>query len=261
MPRLRADVPTADLSALSTGGNAATFAGAIEAYGDVLAAWRDYLAHYNDGRGVVLIGHSQGAFLLTGLLQREIDRVPRVRRLLVSAILPGGNVTVPAGKRVGGAFHTIPSCRTRTETGCVIAYSTFDTEPSTAALFGRAATSIGHQLGLGGTGRPGAQVLCVNPAALAGHADALEPYFPTAMNQTAAGVRTPWVTYPDEYRASCEDRDGAIWLQVDRISTTDPRPAVQASLPQTWGLHTFDVNLALGNLVRIVAAEGRAYRR
>ena len=31
------------------------------AYGDVLAAWRDYLAHWNHGRGVVLIGHSQGA--------------------------------------------------------------------------------------------------------------------------------------------------------------------------------------------------------
>ena len=31
------------------------------AYHDVRAAWRDYLAHDNDGRGVVLIGHSQGA--------------------------------------------------------------------------------------------------------------------------------------------------------------------------------------------------------
>ena len=30
------------------------------AYGDVLSAWQDYLAHYNNGRGVVLIGHSQG---------------------------------------------------------------------------------------------------------------------------------------------------------------------------------------------------------
>ena len=35
----------------------------------VAAAWTDYLAHYNDGRGVVVIGHSQGAALLIALLR------------------------------------------------------------------------------------------------------------------------------------------------------------------------------------------------
>ena len=30
-------------------------------------AWQDYLAHYNHGRGVVLIGHSQGAYVLKQL--------------------------------------------------------------------------------------------------------------------------------------------------------------------------------------------------
>ena len=33
-------------------------------YEDVRAAWRHYLAHDNGGRGVVLIGHSQGARIL-----------------------------------------------------------------------------------------------------------------------------------------------------------------------------------------------------
>ena len=32
-------------------------------YRDIRAAWHDYLAHYNDGRGVVLLGHSQGSYL------------------------------------------------------------------------------------------------------------------------------------------------------------------------------------------------------
>ena len=36
------------------------------AYNGLLAAWNDYLAHDNHGRGVVLIGHSQGAALLIG---------------------------------------------------------------------------------------------------------------------------------------------------------------------------------------------------
>jgi hypothetical protein len=31
------------------------------AFADVLAAFRHYLAHFDDGRGIVLLGHSQGA--------------------------------------------------------------------------------------------------------------------------------------------------------------------------------------------------------
>ncbi|MGH1560618.1 DUF3089 domain-containing protein [Caulobacter segnis] len=40
----------------------------VLAYGDVRDAWRWYLAHENKGRGVVLIGHSQGSRLLLDLL-------------------------------------------------------------------------------------------------------------------------------------------------------------------------------------------------
>src|SRR4051812_44351019 len=39
-------------------------------------AWHDYLAHDNHGRGVVLIGHSQGAIVLAQLIATEIDRDP-----------------------------------------------------------------------------------------------------------------------------------------------------------------------------------------
>ena len=41
---------------------------------DVRAAWHDYLAHYNDGSGVVLIDHSEGAFLLRDLLADEYGK-------------------------------------------------------------------------------------------------------------------------------------------------------------------------------------------
>ena len=40
------------------------------AYGDVLAPWRTYLRKYNRGRGVVLIGHSQGTFVLRELIHQ-----------------------------------------------------------------------------------------------------------------------------------------------------------------------------------------------
>ena len=52
------------------GSGAATRPGVIAiAYGSLLSAWKDYLAHYNDGRPVIFIGHSQGAAMLIRLLR------------------------------------------------------------------------------------------------------------------------------------------------------------------------------------------------
>ena len=52
---------------------------------------------------------------------------------------------------------------------------------------------------------------------------------------------------------------GATWLQVDRTkSRTDHRPAYTSTEPR-WGLHTIDVNVALGNLVDLVRSESASY--
>src|SRR5262249_18656976 len=96
------------------------------AYGDVLAAWNTYLQRYNHGRGVVLIGHSQGTFVLRQLIRQEIDPNRNVRRQLISAILLGGNVAVPEGGDVGGDFQNIPGCRRADQTGCVTTFPAFD---------------------------------------------------------------------------------------------------------------------------------------
>ena len=45
-------------------------------YDDVRDAWNYYLAHDNQGRGFVLIGHSQGSYILTRLIREEIDGKP-----------------------------------------------------------------------------------------------------------------------------------------------------------------------------------------
>src|SRR5579872_2660321 len=67
------------------------------AYNDVADAWNYYLEHDNQGRGVVLIGHSQGANILMQLIKREIDGKP-VQNRVISALLLGANVPVPKGK-------------------------------------------------------------------------------------------------------------------------------------------------------------------
>src|SRR5262249_52732131 len=43
------------------------------AYDSLLSAWKDYLAHDNQGRPVVFIGHSQGAAMLIRLLSSAVD--------------------------------------------------------------------------------------------------------------------------------------------------------------------------------------------
>ena len=55
-----------------------TLAHALVAYNGVVAAFRDYLAHDNHGRGFVLIGHSQGSFVLRQVIAKQIDSKPAV---------------------------------------------------------------------------------------------------------------------------------------------------------------------------------------
>ncbi|HXQ18689.1 MAG TPA: DUF3089 domain-containing protein [Acidimicrobiales bacterium] len=232
-----------------------TPAAGAEAYGDVQSAFLDYLKHDNHGRGIVFIGHSQGAGVLIELLKSQVDPKPAVRKLLVSALLMGGNVTVPIGKVVGYDFRHIPACTSASETGCVVAYSSFDQPPPTNSLFGRPGQGV--SLLSGQTASAGLQVLCVNPAAPGGGPADLAPYFPTP-----GGSAAPWVTYPGLYRAQCMSVGGATWLQVTTIATPgDTRPVESQVLGPTWGLHLVDVNIALGNLVSLVGTESKAYVR
>jgi hypothetical protein len=156
-----------------------TVAAAHTAYAGLLSAWEDYLTHDNEGRGVVLIGHSQGAFLLDALIRRVVDRQALQRRLLVSTLLLGGQVEVPLGRAVGGDFQNVPACTAPTQVGCVVAYSTFEGEPPPDAVFARGDTSIGALLGLVPRPGRGMRVLCTNPAALDGASAPLDTYLPT----------------------------------------------------------------------------------
>jgi Protein of unknown function (DUF3089) len=222
-------------------------------YQSLLAGWKDYLAHDNHGRPVVFIGHSQGAANLIRLLRSQVDGNPALRDRMVSAIILGGNVQVPAGKTVGGTFAHIPECTKDRETACVIAYSSFSSPPPADTLFGRPGQGVSLQSDQK-TAR-GQQVVCTNPAALGQTAAGpLTPYFIASASSTGE----PWVTYPGLYTGTCVSAGGATWLQID-ARAGDSRPVVTPTLGPTWGLHADDVNLALGNLVDDVTAQEAAY--
>jgi hypothetical protein len=224
---------------------------------DVRAAFKTYLQKYNHGRGFVLIGHSQGSFVLRQLIADDVDGKPAVRKRLVSAILLGGNVLVKKGKGIGGDFESIPACRSATQIGCVIAFSTFDQSVPAKSLFGR-------------TPIKGDQVLCTNPAALGGGSAIVSPIFPSAPfapgSSIAAGIlllrlkqpmpSTVWSTEPSSYRAQCSSAGGASVLQLRAINgaqTASPSP------DPTWGLHLLDANIALGDLIADVKSEAAAF--
>jgi pimeloyl-ACP methyl ester carboxylesterase len=238
------------------------------AYGDVLAAWREYLGTHNKGRPFVLIGHSQGTIHLTQLLAREIEGKPEAKRML-SALLIGFNVEVPEGKIVGGTFKETPLCARVGETGCVVSYVSFratNPPPPVGALFGR-------------TARPGMTVACTNPARLAKNSAPLDSYWyggpavtstPSTIAWSSQGTPpTPFLRTDGLATAACVNRGNVGYLSVmvnadPADARTDQIPgdvAIGGAVQPGWGLHLADMNLAMGDLIALVEAQAAAYRR
>ncbi|MBV8087583.1 MAG: DUF3089 domain-containing protein [Chloroflexi bacterium] len=237
------------LNTLSQDGAGRSVQEELVAYQSLLPAWQDYVEHYNNGRPVVFIGHSQGAAMLSLLLKMEVDPNATLRKQLVSAILLGANVAVPAGGTVGSTFQNIPTCQSNQQTGCVVAYSSYLEQPPANALFGRPGQGV--SLLTAQSRATGLQVVCTNPAGLDSGTGTLDPFDLTP---------TGWVEYPNLYSAHCTTAGGATWLQVTDIGgANDKRPRVKETLGPTWGLHLEDVNLALGNLVQLAGDEAAAY--
>jgi hypothetical protein len=236
------------------------------AYSDVKAAWADYLARDNGGRGVVLIGHSQGAGVLKRLIAEEIDGKP-IQTRLVSALLIGHNVGVPRGQDVGGDFKSVPLCRSRAQTGCLVSFVSFrETVPPPAnSRFGKVAAA-------------GQTAACVHPGALAGGRAPLKSYLsnrvivasaapPKPWTTPAQPVTTPFVSTPGLLSGECVSTDAGSYLAV-RVhgDPADPRTdeitgdvVVSGTTLTDWGLHLIDMNLAMGNLVDLVGAQATAY--
>ncbi|WP_430420479.1 DUF3089 domain-containing protein [Phenylobacterium sp.] len=241
-------------------------------YNDVVDAWNHYLATANQGRGVVLIGHSQGSGLLQRLIPAEIEGKP-VQKQLVSALILGSNLGVEKGKDTG-AFKTIPLCKSASQTGCAISYVTFrDTIPPPGnSRFGKVAN-------------PAMEAACVNPAALsggmgAGGAGQLKAYLSNADNIASSAAatpewvkgkpnpKTPFVTVPGLISGQCVSKDGFNYLEAKvNADPADPRTDVingdvtgpGGVIAKDWGLHLIDANIAMGNLVDVVGQQAKAY--
>lgn len=253
-------------SALATNADPLALFGKGTQYDDVRDAWQYYLKNDNQGRGVVLIGHSQGAFILQALIANEIDGKP-VQKQMVGAYILGATFLTPKGKDVGGQFKQIPLCKKPGQVGCVVNYSAFR---STIPPPGN--TLFGHSNDAAMTGN------CTNPVTLGDGSAPLHAYMSGAGRLIAMGgaapkwvadktVDTPFVSVPGLLTAQCKTNEFSTYLEITvHGDPADPRvdditgDLGGAKPLANWGLHLIDVNLAMGNLVDNVGAQAKAYR-
>lgn len=221
-------------------------------YRDVKNAWETYLREENDGRGVIIIGHSQGSGLIDRLLRKEIVGKPVADQII--SVMPLGMTIHPAED----GEYPMPPCASKSQTGCMISYVSFRAGevPPETSFFGVVA-------------KDGGRAMCVNPAALAGQP--LDTRMSNASQIQGFGegveVNTKFVSLPGLLSASCQSNNRFDWLAVTvNADSSDPRTDTIAGDVMTagkvnkdWGLHLVDSNISMGNQIDIATAQIAAY--
>lgn len=244
------------------------------AYADVLDAFKEYIANQSEGRGFILVGHSQGSGILRRLIAEEIESRPELLSRFIAAHIPGTNVLVPTGRDVGASFQQVPACRSSSQLGCVVAYVTY-----------RAGDPQLEDPRFGLSSEEGTQALCTNPAALAGGQADLFPIIPRqqppvfrllliprgpggpyANPISNLTVPTPYYSMPGQIKGECKvGPNGVSYLEASIVA--DPDDPRADDYPgefiggTNWGFHLIDVSIAQGDLVRLAQQQAASYLR
>jgi hypothetical protein len=147
-------------------------------------------------------------------------------------------------------------CRDPGQVGCIISFSTYpaDSPPEEDAIFGRA-------------GEPDQRAVCSDPVALSG-SDLATAIIPTQASLLgsgvdAEGVDARYLVLPDVLQTSCERSDHHDYLAASLVPNdmreVDGLVEEFDAFGIQWGLHLLDANLAMGNLLDIVAQQSAAF--
>lgn len=211
------------------------------AYSDIAAAFHAYLVHFDRGRPIVIIGHSQGSQMAARLLHDTFDQSATLRPRLLVAMPIGFTVDVPDGATTGGTFEHLAPCTRPDETACFVAYMTVHDGDSPGVFVPK--LPAGHH------------AACVDPAA----GETLgESVFPSR-----GRAATPYVSVRGFYRAHCNARsDGRDQLEIAEVRAPgDRRPSLIDLNHRVGGLHVYDLQLAQGDLIELVRIKLAALRR
>ena len=74
-------------------------------------------------------------------------------------------------------------------------------------------------------------------------------------------MTTPFVSLPGLVSASCVDKNGFDFLELTVHGDPDTPHIddVRGDLTPEWGMHLIDVNVAMGDLEKVAAAEAKSY--
>lgn len=223
------------------------------AYGDVVDSFKQFIAN-GEGRGFILVGHSQGTTHLIRLIQEEIEDDPYLADRMIAAHLIGIAVALPNDAEMGATFETTAPCTFDEEINCFVNYSAFrDTDPPVPgrALFGL-------------TSSPDTRAACTHPVDLGAGRLNLDAYFVTGTQldpyvdpDANAAITTPFVKVPGLVQGECIEEDGKGYLQITQdADPADPRvDDIGNDFLPGWGLHMIDIPLAQGDLVRLATKQ------
>ena len=211
-------------------------AGLAIAFGDVEAAFREYLKLAPPNHRIVVVGHSQGAEMVVRLVKKFFDGDPAMRARLLLAMPIGGDVE-------DDTFANVPPCTKPLQTGCFVAYRSY-------------AAGDPIEMVDRWKPRPGHTIACVNPATVDGGTGTFSRSFFSASGElrrfmrNIEGVETPFVAFRDHYSGKCvTDASGFSYLAV---SETSPGPIDIHRRFMKMGLHLVDMQIPSGDLVEMV---------
>lgn len=210
------------------------------AYGDVLKAFDTFVATVDPKAPIVLVGHSQGAFLLRRLLRDRVAGTPLSRRI-AAAYAVGWPVSLEHDLPAMG----LPACTAPNQPGCVLSWMSF-AEPSDTSMVLKA---YARRPGLDGKPLGGSAFLCTNP--LTGTAGG------TARATTNLGT-----LLPDAKMESGKLVPGMVPARCGRDGFLDIGPPPQLGpyvLPGN-NYHVYDIALFWANLRQDVERRVRAWK-
>jgi hypothetical protein len=229
------------------------------AYNDVVDAFKQFIAN-GDGRGFILVSHSQGSTHLIRLVQEEIEQDPYLAKRMIAAHLIGWAVALPNNAEVGATFESTPPCTFDNAVGCFVNYSSFKEEipPIEEA-------ALGFHYGV--TESEDTRAACTNPVDLGGGRVNLDSYFPLSRfepyedPERNEAITTTFVKVPGLFQGECIEQGGQGYLSIVIDSDpSDPRiDDIASHVLPGWGLHGVDVFLGQGDLVMLAKRQAEEW--
>lgn len=196
------------------------------AFADIKRAFHHYLRNWNEGRPIILAGHSQGSRHLLHLLEAEVAGTPVQDRLVAAYVVGFG---IPKTK-LGTTLGSIGVCAAPDQTGCLVGWNTIAEGGSDQRYVDQMV------LAAEGTYRSNGERerVCVNP--LTWRTDGVRTTTDDPLAIPFADGLTP-LPEPQAAVRKAQCRNGALW-----INKPQP-PAFNRRVFEGQDYHVYDYNL------------------